>query len=116
MSDEPKKYTQVNFRLNERELERWQAQADSQHVTLPKFSKDLINLFFETGKIKQPKIDKQVGAEIARNLGKLGGNVNQIAKWCNTHQHDISEEQAERLAYNMEQVRKELKKIWQQLS
>ncbi|NSW01286.1 hypothetical protein HRH60_13415, partial [Enterococcus faecalis] len=36
----PKKrhYTQVNFRLTEAEKERWQKQASSLNMTLPKFS------------------------------------------------------------------------------
>lgn len=109
-------YTQVNFRLNEQEKERWQKQADQMNMTLPKFSKYLINLFFDSGKIKPPKIDKQQGVEIAKNLGKLGGNVNQIAKWCNTHKEELSDEQAKRLSYNLEQVQEELKEIWQQLN
>lgn len=114
----PKKrhYTQVNFRLTEAEKERWQKQASSLNMTLPKFSKHLINLFFDSGTIKQPKIDKQQGTEIARHLAKLGGNVNQIAKWCNTHQHDISDVQAKRLAENLAHVQKELKQVWQQLN
>lgn len=109
-------YTQVNFRLTETEKERWQKQASSLNMTLPRFSKHLINLFFDSGTIKQPKIDYQQGTEIARHLAKLGGNVNQIAKWCNTHQHDVSDIQAKRLAENLEHVQKELKKIWQQLN
>ena len=109
-------YTQVNFRLTETEKKKWQSHADQLHMTLPKFTKYIMNGFFELGYIKQPKIDKQQGAEIAKNLGRLGGNVNQIAKWCNTHKDTISDEQAQRLADNLEQVQKELKNAWQQLN
>ncbi len=98
------------------EKKKWQAHAENQNMTLPKFSKYLINLFLDTGKLKQPKINKQQGAEIAKHLGRLGGNVNQIAKWCNTHKENISEEQVKKLADNLEQVKGELKKAWQQLN
>lgn len=109
------KYTQVNFRLTEKEKEEWQEQANNLNMTLPKFTKHIMNGFFQFGYIKQPKINKQQGAEIAKHLGRLGGNVNQFAKWCNTHKEDVSDEQAKRLADNLEIVQKELKKAWQQL-
>lgn len=110
------KLTQVKFRLNENELLEWKKFADEQNMSVPKFTKHIMNGLLEFGFIKQPKIDKQQGAEIAKHVGRLGGNVNQIAKWCNTHQHEISDEQAQRLAENLEVVQKELKKIWQQLN
>ena len=81
----------------------------------PKISKQVVEQAITHGKIKQPKIDKQQGAEILKHLAKTGGNINQIAKWCNTHKDEVSEDTAERLAYNLEQVRKELNAIWQQL-
>nr|WP_216871262.1 plasmid mobilization relaxosome protein MobC [Enterococcus gallinarum] len=109
-------YTQVNFRLTEKEKEAWQQQANQLNMTLPKFTKHIMNSFFELGYIKQPKLDHQQGAEIAKHLGRLGGNVNQIAKWCHTHKETISEEQVNRLAFNLEQVQKELKQVWQQLN
>ncbi len=110
------KYTQVNFRLTEKERDNWQEYADNQNMTLPKFSKYLINLFLETGKIKQPKINKNQGANINKDLGRLGGNVNQIAKWCNQNKNNISEENIKDLNRNLSCVKEELAKIWQQLN
>ncbi|MCZ1280768.1 MobC family plasmid mobilization relaxosome protein, partial [Enterococcus faecium] len=52
---------------------------------------------------------------IARDLAKAGGNINQIAKWCNTHQHDVDPGDAQRLSENLKIMQKELQKIWQQL-
>ncbi|HFX3783762.1 TPA: plasmid mobilization relaxosome protein MobC, partial [Enterococcus faecium] len=46
---------------------------------------------------------------------KTGGNINQIAKWCNTHQHDVAPGDAQRLSENLKIMQKELQKIWQQL-
>lgn len=110
-----KKLTQVKFRLNPDELEVWQKKADDLNMTLPKFSKEIVEQVITHGKIKQPKIDKDSGAEIIRQLAKLGGNVNQIAKWCNLNKHEVDSIQAEKLAHNLECVQKELASIWQQL-
>lgn len=108
-------YTQVKFRLNEEEVTRWQEKANERNLSLPKFSKQVVEQAITHGKIKQPKIDKQQGTEILKHLAKTGGNINQIAKWCNTHKDEVSDNTAERLAFNLEQVRKELNAIWQQL-
>ncbi|EGO8990967.1 plasmid mobilization relaxosome protein MobC [Enterococcus faecalis] len=108
-------YKQVKFRLNEEEMTRWQEKANERNLSLPKFSKQVVEQAITHGKIKQPKIDKQQGADILKHLAKAGGNINQIAKWCNTHKEEVSDNVAERLAFNLEQVRKELNAIWQQL-
>ncbi len=110
-----KKWTQVKFRLTPDELEVWQKKADDLNMTLPKFSKEVVGQVITHGKIKQPKIDKDSGAEIIRHLSKLGGNVNQIAKWCNQNKQEVSSEQADRLAHNLECIQKELASLWQQL-
>lgn len=108
-------YTQVKFRLNEEELAIWQKKASERNLTLPKFSKLVVEQAITHGKVKQPKIDKQQGAEIIKHLAKLGGNVNQIAKWCNIHKADVSPVQAQDLQNSLETVREELKNLWQQL-
>lgn len=108
-------YTQVKFRLNEEELAAWQQKANERNLTLPKFSKQVVKQAIIHGKVKQPKIDKQQGAEIVKHLAKLGGNVNQMAKWCNTHKADVSPVQAQALQDSLDAVREELKRVWQQL-
>lgn len=109
------KLTQVKFRLNEEELTLWQEKANDLNMTLPKFSKSIVEQVIQNGRIKQPKIDKDSGAEIIRQLAKLGGNVNQIAKWCNQNKHEVTSERADKLAHNLECVQKELANLWQQL-
>ena len=107
--------TQVKFRLNEEERRVWQERASERNLTLPKFSKQIVEQAITHGKIKPPKIDKQQGTEILKHLAKTGGNINQIAKWCNSHKDQVSDDVAERLAFNLEQVRKELNTLWRQL-
>jgi len=112
---EKKQYTQVKFRLNEEERKIWQQKASERNLTLPKFSKQVVAQAITQGKLKQPKIDKQQGTEIIRHLAKLGGNVNQLAKWCNTHKVDVSPVQVQEVQNSLDAVREELKKVWQQL-
>lgn len=108
-------YTQVKFRLNEEELAIWQQKATERNLTLPKFSKQVVEQALTHGKVEQPKMDKQQGTEMVKHLAKLGGNVNQIAKWCNTHKADVSPVQAQDLENSLDTVREELKRVWQQL-
>lgn len=110
-----KELTQVKFRLNAEELEVWQQKANERNMTLPKFSKQIVNQVIMQGKLKQPKINQEQGAEVITHLAKLGGNVNQIAKWCNINKTNATNDQIERLEYNLERVQKELELIWQQL-
>ena len=46
----------------------------------------------------------------------MGNNINQIAKWCNQHKAEHSTELSERLAFNLEQTRKDIKKLWELLN
>src|SRR5699024_11418925 len=53
-----------------------------------------------------PKFDKETRQSIAKELSKLGANVNQIAKYCNQHQHDAPN--YEGLEHNIKAVRERL--------
>ena len=110
-----KELTQVKFRLNAEELEVWQQKANERNMTLPKFSKQIVNQVITQGKLKQPKIKQERGDEVITHLARLGDNVNQIAKWCNMNKNSATSTQIERLEYNLERVQKELELIWQQL-
>ena len=60
------------------------------------------------------KLDKMTRQSIAKDLGKLGSNANQIAKYCNQHQHDAPNYPA--LERNISELRERLDEIWQQLN
>jgi hypothetical protein len=62
-----KEAKQISFRVSESEFRKEKAQG-SRLVTL--------------------KLDKMTRQSIAKDLGKLGSNANQIAKYCNQHQYD----------------------------
>ncbi|MGK3862500.1 plasmid mobilization relaxosome protein MobC, partial [Enterococcus faecium] len=69
----------------------------------------------QNARLVTPKVAPDIAQAIARDLAKAGGNINQIAKWCNTHQHDVAPGDAQRLSENLKIMQKELQKIWQQL-
>ncbi|HAR0572266.1 TPA: MobC family plasmid mobilization relaxosome protein, partial [Enterococcus faecium] len=69
----------------------------------------------QNARLVTPKVAPDIAQAIARDLAKAGGNINQIAKWCNTHQHDVASGDAQRLSENLKIMQKELQKIWQQL-
>ena len=60
-----------------------------------------------------PKLDKETRQSIAKDLSKLGSNANQIAKYCNQHQHEAPNYEA--LEYNIHELRERLDDIWQRL-
>jgi len=105
---EPK---QIKFRVSEDEFERLTLMADSVGMSVPAFVKAKA----QGVRVRQPKIDRQGAIEIARELRAVGTNLNQVAKWCNAREQ-VSEQELERLNYNIEQIKKGLEKAWQQLS
>lgn len=60
-----------------------------------------------------PKLDKATRQSVAKDLGKLGSNANQIAKYCNQHQYDAPNYEA--LEHNINELRERLDDIWQRL-
>ncbi|MEN2277656.1 plasmid mobilization relaxosome protein MobC, partial [Enterococcus faecium] len=62
-----------------------------------------------------PKVPPDIAQAIARDLAKAGGNITQIPKWCNTHQHDVAPGEAKPLSENLKIKQMELQKKCQQL-
>ncbi|MCQ9357944.1 MobC family plasmid mobilization relaxosome protein, partial [Corynebacterium sp. 122RC1] len=58
--------------------------------------------------------DKETRQSIAKDLSMLGANANQIAKYCNQHQHEAPNYEA--LERNVKALRERLDEIWQQLN
>ena len=89
---EPK---QISFRVSESEYLKLRQSAETLNMSAPKF-------------------DKETRQSIARDLSKLGANANQIAKYCNKHQHEAPNYIA--LEHNINELRERLDEIWQQLN
>ncbi|MDR5604342.1 plasmid mobilization relaxosome protein MobC [Staphylococcus coagulans] len=104
---EPK---QISFRVSESEYLKLQQSAETLNMSVPAFVKKKAH----GSRLVAPKFDKETRQSIAKDLSKLGANVNQIAKYCNQHQHEAPN--YEGLEHNINAVRERLDEIWQQLN
>jgi hypothetical protein len=103
---EPK---QISFRVSESEYEKLRSSAETLNMSVPILLKKA-----HGSRLVAPKFDKETRQSIAKDLSKLGANVNQIAKYCNQHQHENPDYDA--LGRNINAVRERLDEIWQQLN
>lgn len=106
--NEPK---QISFRVSENEFLKLKQSAEALKMSVPTFVKSKA----QGVRLIAPKLDPESGLTIARNLAKIGSNVNQVAKWCNTHPNPSNDEK-DRLNANLERIKEELHQIWQQLN
>ena len=75
---EPK---QISFRVNEGEYEKLRSSAETLNMSVPTFVKKKA----QGSRLVAPKLDKETRQSIVKDLGSMGANVNQIAKWFNQH-------------------------------
>ena len=104
---EPK---QISFRVSESEYLKLRQSADTLNMSVPNFVKKKA----QGSRLVAPKFDKETRQSIAKDLSKLGANANQIAKYCNQHQHEAPNYEA--LERNISELRERLDEIWQQLN
>lgn len=104
---EPK---QISFRVSESEYLKLKQSAETLNMSVPAFVKKKA----QGTRLVTPKLDKATRQSLARDLGKLGSNANQIAKYCNQHQYDAPNYEA--LERNISELRERLDDIWQQLN
>ncbi|WP_144467820.1 MULTISPECIES: plasmid mobilization protein [Bacillales] len=104
---EPK---QISFRVSESEYLKLKQSAETLSMSVPAFVKKKA----QGSRLVAPKFDKETRQSIAKDLSKLGANANQIAKYCNQHQHEIPNYIA--LEENVREIRERLDEIWQQLN
>ncbi|RIN48089.1 plasmid mobilization relaxosome protein MobC, partial [Staphylococcus simulans] len=100
---EPK---QISFRVSESEYEKLRSSAETLNMSVPNFVKKKAH----GSRLVAPKFDKETRQSIAKDLSKLGANVNQIAKYCNQHQHENSDYDV--LGRKINAVRERLDEIW----
>lgn len=70
---------QVNFRLSEEEAAKVMQAAENAGLSLSAYVKKLA----VSSKVKPMVIDREQGKQLIAALGKIGGNLNQIAKVAN---------------------------------
>ena len=108
---EPK---QISFRVNEGEYEKLRSSAETLNMSVPNFVKKKA----QGSRLVAPKLDKETRQSIVKDLGSMGANVNQIAKWFNQHKEqavNLPEQKYDDLINQFDDFKKELHEIWQQL-
>ncbi|HAZ1088272.1 TPA: MobC family plasmid mobilization relaxosome protein [Enterococcus faecium] len=108
---EPK---QISFRVNEGEYEKLRSSAETLNMSVPTFVKKKA----QGSRLVAPKLDKETRQSIVKDLGSMGANVNQIAKWFNQHKEqavNLPEQKYDDLIKQFDDLKKELHEIWQQL-
>ena len=103
---EPK---QISFRVSESEYEKLRSSAETLNMTEPAFVKKKA----QGARLVAPKLDQSTRQSVAKDLSMLGANANQIAKYCNQHQHEAPN--YEGLEHNINAVRERLNDIWRKI-
>ncbi|WP_145329611.1 plasmid mobilization protein [Staphylococcus epidermidis] len=104
---EPK---QISFRVSESEYLKLMQSAETLNMSVPAFVKKKA----QGSRLVAPKFDKETRQSIARDLSKLGANANQIAKYCNKHQHEAPNYIA--LERNINELRERLDEVWNKIN
>ena len=104
-----KERKQISFRVSEDEYLKLQQSAETLNMSVPAFVKKKA----QGSRLVAPKFDKETRQSIAKDLSKLGANMNQIAKYCNQHQHENPDYDA--LSRNINTVRERLNEIWEKI-
>ena len=98
----------ISFRVSESEYSKLQASAETLNMSVPSFVKNKA----QGTRLVAPKLDKVTRQSMAKDMGKLGSNLNQIAKALNTYGDRANIEQMQQ---DIAIMREELNHIWQQL-
>ena len=103
---EPK---QISFRVGESEYLKLKQSAETLNMSVPAFVKKKA----QGSRLVAPKLDQATRQSIAKDLSMLGANANQIAKYCNQHQHEAPNYEA--LERNISELRERLDEVWKTL-
>lgn len=95
---------QINFRVSEQEYSKLEQSAETLNISVPAFVKKKA----QGARIVAPKIKAEDSQEIARQLAKIGGNLNQLAKHAN--QGGTVDKQS------LQALKNEVAQVWQQLT
>lgn len=99
---------QVNFRVSEQEYSKLKESADVLNMSVAQFAKSKA----KGAHLVKPKFDSDTQKELVTQLSRLGANVNQIAKAI----HSNPNLSTDRIELNLNEVKKRVNELWQQLS
>ena len=91
--------------MSKLEYPKLQRSAETLNINVPAFVKKKA----QVGRLLAPKSDQATRQSGAKDLSMLGANANQIAKYCNQHQHEAPNYEA--LERNISELRERLNDI-----
>ena len=91
--------------MSKLEYPKLQRSAETLNMSVPAFVKKKA----QVGRLLAPKSDQATRQSVAKDLSMLGANANQIAKYCNQHQHEAPNYEA--LERNISELRERLNDI-----
>ncbi|MGW9862772.1 broad specificity polyphosphatase/5'/3'-nucleotidase SurE [Staphylococcus epidermidis] len=91
--------------MSKLEYPKLQRSAETLNINVPAFVKKKA----QVGRLLAPKSDQATRQSVAKDLSMLGANANQIAKYCNQHQHEAPNYEA--LERNISELRERLNDI-----
>ena len=103
MSVKQNRSASVNILLTPDELKAWRTKATLSGISLSQMVRDAVNKV----EIKS-KVDKNAIANLQYKVNRIGNNLNQLARWANTHKSEgeakAVEEQLEAIAQFCEDI------------
>src|SRR5699024_11071622 len=105
MGENRKDNRQIKFRVSDHEYEELEQTANNFHMSVPAFGKKLELRY----RMKRHKVDKSEAIKIGKQLRAISNNVNQLTKRANASNGKIDREE-------LQTIKKELHKIWQQFN
>ena len=97
---------QISFRVSESEYLKLKQSTETLNMSVPAFVKKKA----QGSRLVAQKFDKTTRQSVAKDLSMLGANANQIAKYCNQHQHEAPNYEA--LERNISELRERMNEIW----
>lgn len=96
----------VRLRLKPAEQADWQAQAEAEGITLSDLIRNRMGSARPTG--IEPKRQRRMGRKadpaLLAALGRVGNNLNQVAKWANTYKTDAEARQVLAVLVSIERI------------
>ena len=96
----------VRLRLRPAEQADWQAQAEAEGITLSDLIRKRLGSARPTG--IEPKRQRRMGRKadpaLLAALGRVGNNLNQVAKWANTYKTDAEARQVLAALVSIERI------------
>ena len=96
----------VRLRLKPAEQADWQAQAEAEALTLSDLIRKRMGSARPTG--IEPKRQRRMGRKadpaLLAALGRVGNNLNQVAKWANTYKTDAEARQVLAVLVSIERI------------